>query len=209
MAQGQRTSESIRQQRQPSPGGGLEQQRNATAYSLSIIAMRGFSQLYDMQAAAARLMLQAQARAATAFGLPDYSDLFRVADDRARRVFSSSTEQFLETAEQTNQTLREVQREMGRLVEYQTVNAAENFQQGLQELEAQAEENLTQLREFAHQQAEQAMQAADTLGEAARESIREGSDQIRHNVQQGMEHGRQEQQQASAEDSGKRTGKGR
>jgi len=190
MAQGQRTSESTRQQ-QHSQGGGQEQQRNVTAFNLSAIAMRGFSQLYDMQAAAARLMLQTHARAATAFGLPDYSDLFRIADDRARRVFSSSTEQFLQTAEQANQTLQEVQKEMGRMVEFQTVNAAENFQQGLQELEAQAEENLTQLREFARQQAEQAMLATENLSETARESIREGGEQIR----QSMEQGRQELQQ--------------
>lgn len=192
MAQGQqRTSAS--QQQQPTPGkesARMEAQRPTTptngrsAINLSAIAMRGFGQLYDMQAAAARMMMQTQARAACAFGLPDYSDLFRFADDRAKHVFSASTEHLIHTAEQATETISEVQRQVGRLVEYQTVTAAENWQHGLQELEAQAEENLSQLKELARQQADQALLAVETLGEAARESLREGREQIGYGIAQ-------------------------
>ncbi|MGE5386507.1 MAG: hypothetical protein ACM3SV_11550 [Betaproteobacteria bacterium] len=164
--------------------------------NISAIAMRGFGQFYDLQAAAARMVFQSQARAASAFGLPDYSHLFQFTDERAKRAFSSTTEQLLNTAEQTKGTFQDVQREVGKLMEVQAVSVAENWQQSLQELSAQAEEHMNQLKELARQQAEQAKQATESLSEAARESFREGSQQLRETMQQGAETGREAMRQA-------------
>lgn len=99
--------------------------------SIPGIAFRGFGRLYDMQIAATRLMLQTQASAASALGFPDCSGLFRIGDDRARRVFSTGAEELLHLAERTNETTSEIQREVGRLLEVQAVNEAENWQRGL------------------------------------------------------------------------------
>lgn len=213
----QQTGGSQKQKFRPTGGQGEEQSEYESygsaspAVNISAIAMRGFGQFYDLQAAAARMILQSQARAASAFGLPDYSHLFRFTDERTKRAFSSTTEQLLSTAEQTKGTLQDVQREVGKLMEFQAVTAAENWQQGLQELSAQAEEHMNQLKEITRQQAEQARQAAESFSEAARESFREGSQQLRETVQQGAEAGReamrQGQEAASESEEGKRKGR--
>jgi gas vesicle protein len=156
-----------------------------------MIAMRGVGQLYDMQVAAARIMLQTQASAACAFGFPDFSGLFRVADDRARRVFSSGTEQMLHLAEQANEATSEVQRQLGRMLEFHAVTAAENWQHGLEELGVQAEESLEELKELARQQVEETMRAAQAISEETRETMREGGEQFRQTIRQGSEQGRE------------------
>ena len=159
MAQGQASSGERGERSQQSPN-----------LNMASIAVRGFSQLYDMQVAAARLLLQSQARAATALGLPDYSGAFRVADDRAKRVFSESADQLLETAEHATQTLSEVQRQVGRLVERQTVSLADNWQRGVEEFSEQAEQGLEQLSETTRRQVEEAERAAQAMADQARRS---------------------------------------
>jgi len=156
---------------QGSSAGERPQSHNVTMAS---IALRGFSQLYDMQLAAARLLLQSQARAATAFGLPDYSSAFRVADDRVKRVFSESADQLLETAEHANQTLTEVQRQVGRLVERQTVDLADNWQRGVEEFSEQAEQGLDQLSETTRRQVDEAEGAAQALSDETRRATEQG-----------------------------------
>lgn len=176
-------------------GNGSQQQRtnNQQRHMLSapLMAMRGLGQIYDMQITATRLLLQAQASAACAFGWPDYSGLFRIADERAKHVFSSGAEQFMHLADQANQTASEVQRQFGRLLEVQTVHAAETWQRGLEELGMQTEESLEELKEIARQQAEEAMLTAEALSEEARESMRQGGEQFRESVRQGAEQTRQ------------------
>src|SRR5437868_3487317 len=55
---------------------------------LTSLALRSIGQVYDMNLSAARVLLQTQARAASALGLPDWSGLFNSVDVRARHVFS-------------------------------------------------------------------------------------------------------------------------
>lgn len=216
MAQAQQhTGGSQKQQNRPMSGQGEDESENysngsfSPTVNISAIAMRGFGQFYDLQASAARMILQSQARAASAFGLPDYSHLFQFSDERTKRAFSSTREQLLNTAQQTKGTLQEVQREVGKLIEIQAVSVAENWQQSLQELSAQAEEHMNQLKELARQQAEQAKQATESLSDAARESFREGSQQLRETMQQGAETGREAMRQTQgmaqeAQNSGNR-----
>ncbi|NTV11576.1 MAG: hypothetical protein HGA47_12520 [Zoogloea sp.] len=170
---------------------------SASSFNVAAIAVRGMGQLYDMQLAAARMMLQTEARAAVAFGFPDYSDLFKVADDRAKRVFTSGTEHLLSTAQQANETLSDVQRQVGRLLECNAVNLSENWQRSLDEFGEQAEEGLSQLREMARRQVEEAVQATEALSEATRESMREGTDQMRESMREGTEQMRESMQEGT------------
>lgn len=183
--------QSAGQQQQEGRSNGGQRQSHMAALSVPMVAMRGVGQLYDMQMAATRIMLQTQASAASAFGWPDFSGLFRIADDRAKRVFSAGTEQILHLAEQANEATSEVQRQLGRVLEFHAVNAAENWQHGLEELGTQAEESLEELKEIARQQAEETMRAAQALSEEARETMREGGEQFRQVIRQGAEETRQ------------------
>lgn len=169
---------------------GKQHWRAATALSVPVIAMRGVAQLYDMQSSVARMVLQTQADAACAIGLPDYSGLFRTVDGRTKRIFSTSTDQFLQLAEQIKETISEVQQHISSMLEVSFVNAAENWQRGLNELGSQAEEGLEQLKETARQQAQEAMEATDFIGRETREAMREGSEETGQSLRQSFEQGR-------------------
>jgi vacuolar-type H+-ATPase subunit H len=165
--------------------------RIPSTINIAAVALRGLGEAYDMQMAAARLALQTQARAAVAFGWPDYSEFFRLGSGRAKRAFATSTEQLLNSAQQTSETISEVQREVGKLIECNAESIAESWQQGLEEFSIQAEESLEQMKDLARQQVEEAMQTAESLGSATRKAVRESGEQFRETVRQGAERGRE------------------
>ncbi len=121
-----------------------------TPVHVAALALRGVGQVYDMNLAATRVLLQTQARAASAFGFPDWSGLFDSVDDRARNVFSTSA-----------------------------ATVAETLQHGLEELGTQASEGLNQLVETARQQAEEAERVTAALGEELRETVQQTEEAAR------------------------------
>jgi hypothetical protein len=141
-----------------------------------------------MNMAATRVLLQTQARAASALGLPDWSGWFESVDERARRIFSTGAEQLLDTAQRASEATTELQREVGRVIETQNATVAQTLQQGMQELGSQASEGLNQLVETVREQAEEAERAAIEMGEQMRQAVEEGAN--------GMRRGRGQVQQA-------------
>lgn len=150
-----------------------------TPVHVAALALRGVGQVYDMNLAATRVLLQTQARAASAFGFPDWSGLFDSVDDRARNVFSTSAEQLLQTAQRAKEAAADLQRQVGRVVETQAATVAETLQHGLEELGTQASEGLNQLVETARQQAEEAERATTALGEELRETVQQTEEAAR------------------------------
>lgn len=155
------------------------QGRQRVPVHLTEIALRGLGQVYDIQLSAARVMLQTQARAASAIGLPDWSGIFNSMDERARSVFASSAEQLVNTARRANDAAVELQKEFGRVVETQAATVADTLQQGLEELGNQTEDGLNQLVESTRQQAEEAQRAAATIGEEVRAAAQRSSEEAR------------------------------
>jgi hypothetical protein len=172
------------------PQRGAEGQGRHTPVHLTALALRSIGQVYDMNLSAARVLLQTQARAASAIGLPDWSGLFNVVDERARHVFSTGTEQLLDTTQRANEVAAELQREVGRVVETQATTVAQTLQLGLEELGEQTNESLNQLVETARQQAEEAERVAQSLAEEMRTSIQEGGEQMRSSMREGGEQAR-------------------
>jgi ElaB/YqjD/DUF883 family membrane-anchored ribosome-binding protein len=154
------------------PGAGTAASRPHPVH-LTAIALRSAGQLYDLNVSAARVWMQTQARAAAVFGLPDWSPLFDAADERTRNVFSTGADQLLSTAQRANDVAFELQRQVGRVLETQTAQAAETWQRGLEELGSQATESLTQLADAARQSAEEAEREVQAAGQGLRESLRE------------------------------------
>lgn len=170
-------------------GESQQKQRKSAAANLTMTTLRGLGQFYDMQAATTRIMLRAQMRAASALGLPDYSRIFEVSDDRATRLFSAATENLAQFVEQEDGSLAEVPSQVIRLFEQQAIDANERWKHGLEELHQQAAESIEELKELSRQQAEEIARATESLSEATEESLREGSEQFRATVRQGREAG--------------------
>lgn len=202
MAQGNRSS-------QGQEGQGQEGQGRASPAHLATLAMRSLGQVYDMNMSAARVVMQTQARAASALGLPDWSGWFEAADDRARRVFSTGAEQLVSTAQRASEAATELQREVSRVVDIQTSTVAQTLQYGLHELGSQTSEGLSQLVDTAREQAEEAERAASEMGEQMRQSIEEGGEQMRRGRESGMraveEIGDAEEQGEQSEQGGGRS----
>ena len=195
-----RQNEDVRQQRneemsagssrrrgqQESPGG-----RGREPVDMTATTLRGFGQLYDMEAASARIFMRAQARAFSAMGFTDYSHLFELPDDRAKRLFSTATDTLLQSNRPANRTAGEIQRHLGQLWEQQTMDLTEAWQTGLQELQHQATESLDDLKELVRQQADEIAMATDSLSESTRETLREGGEQFRATMREGFERSRE------------------
>jgi len=133
------------------------------------------------------VLLQTQARAASKVGLPHWSGLFNAVDERARRVFSTGAEQFVNTAQRAHDAAAELQREVGRLVETQTATVAQTLQQGFEELGSQASEGLNQLVQTTREQADEAERVASEGDEEMRSSMQEAGNQAKAGMQRGKE----------------------
>lgn len=180
------------------------QKHKSPALNITASTLRGLGQFYDMQAATARLMLRAQVRAASAFGLPDYSRIFDVEDERARHLFSSATENLVNFVGQEEEILNEVPSQVFRLMEKQAIDATERWKTGLEELEHQATESVEELRELSRRQAEEFAQASESFAEAAHSTLRESGEQYRASMRQSgdsADRGEEAEREAMTDDA--------
>jgi hypothetical protein len=169
------------QQENTSAGAGNRQSpAQATA-----IALRSLGQVYDINMATTRVLMQAHARAASAFGWPDWSGLFDQVDDRTRHVFSTGAEQLVQATQRANDAAVELQQQVGRVVQTQAATVAESLQHSLQEIGEQTGEGLRQLCDSARLHAEQAERVAQSASEEFRETLREGSAHARQALREG------------------------
>jgi hypothetical protein len=120
------------------------------------VALRGTALLWDLQMETARNMWRTQARTAAMLGIPDCSDLFQIGDDRARRLFTTSAEQMLHSARQARETVVEMQRQIGRLAEQQTIGITEEVRDQIEEIGRRTEQGLQQIKEITASEADQA-----------------------------------------------------
>jgi hypothetical protein len=158
--------------------------RTSPAQATSI-ALRSLGQMYDINIATARALLQAQARAVSAFGWPDLSNLFDQVDERTRHVFSTSAEQLVQVTQRTNDAALELQQQVGRVVQTQAATMAESLQHSLQEIGEQTGEGLRQLCDNARLQAEEAERVAKSASAEFRDTLREGSAHARQALREG------------------------
>lgn len=161
------------QQNSASARGGAQ----AHPVHFTALALRSAGQLYDINLSVARTLLRTHARAAAAFGLPDWSPLLDSADDRARQVFSTGAEQMLTTAQRANDAARELHQQMGRVFDTQTARAAETWQRGLEELGQQTSDGFRQLCEAARETAEEAQRAVEDLSQQGQQAMQRNGQQ--------------------------------
>jgi hypothetical protein len=161
-----------RQGRQQSQQGGGEQQFGARQLqSMAEVALRGTALLWDLQMETARNMWRTQARTAAMLGIPDCSNLFEIGNDRARRLFTTSAEQMLHSARQARETVVEMQRQIGRLAEQQTIGITEEVRGQIEQISRHTEQGLQQIKQIAASEADQAedlTQQSSDYGDDAR-----------------------------------------
>ena len=167
--------------------GDSQAQNRSSARNFTASALRSLGRFYDMQAATTRAMLRTQTRAASAFGLPDYSRIFEVADERALHLYSSATENLVSFVNQADGSLTEIPSRFCRLLEQQAIDSNERWKDGLEALRQQAIESMQELRELARQQTDELARAAESISNATQSTLREGGEQFRSAVGQGRE----------------------
>lgn len=186
-----------------------QQQERGGPVALTALALRGMGQAYDMNLSIARRWVQAQARAASALGWPDWSGLLGDANGGVSRLFTDGAERFVNTAQRANEAAAELQREVGRVVETQASTAAETLQQGLEEISAEADEGLNQLVETMRQQADEAQRVASLYGSEMRAALQQSGEQLRDSLQRGGELTRDASQQVDEQEPQTPARKGR
>jgi hypothetical protein len=124
-------------------------------HSMAEVALRGTALLWDLQMETARNLWRTQARTAAMLGIPDCSALVEVGDDRARRLFTTGAEQVLSSARQARETVVEMQRQMGRLAEQQTIGLTAEVRDQIEQISRQTEQGLQQIKQIAAAEADQ------------------------------------------------------
>src|SRR4051812_11144060 len=94
----QPTRSLVMQQEYRSPHESSEAGRRNPA-QISALGLRTFGQLVDMNVSVARVLLHTQARAASAFGLPDWSGWIDRVDGRTRLLFTEGADHLVNSAQ--------------------------------------------------------------------------------------------------------------
>lgn len=142
--------------RQQSQQGGEQQALGARQFhSIAEVAVRGTALLWDLQMETARNLWRTQARTAAMLGIPDCSDLFQVGDERARRLFSTSADQVLNSARQARDTVVAMQRQFGRLAEQQRIGITEEVRDQIEQIGRHTEQGLQAIEQIAASEADQ------------------------------------------------------
>jgi len=161
--------------------GNQQQQHGGQAHdrqlqSIAEVALRGTALFWDLQMETARNLWRTQARAAALLGIPDCSGLFNVGDDRARRLFTASAEQILDSARQARETVVEMQRQMGRLAEQQTIGITEEVRDQIEQVGRHTEQGLQEMRQMTASEADQAEARMQDVQNRRHEASRDRDD---------------------------------
>jgi phasin protein len=153
--------------------GKQDYRRNADhARRMTEIALRGTALLWDLQADAARNLLETQARSATLLGAPDLTQMFHLGEGRTSGLFTTTIDQALSSLRQINETATEVQWQLARVAEQQTAGIAEHIQQGIEKLGRRSQQGLQEIRRIAQEEADEIEASAREARERA--GAREG-----------------------------------
>jgi hypothetical protein len=167
-------------------------------HSMAEVALRGTALLWDLQMETARNLWRTQARTAAMLGIPDCSALFEVADDRARRFFTTGAEQVLSCARQARETVVEMQRQMGRLAEQQTIGLTTEVRDQIEQISRQTEEGLQQIKQVA-------ASGADRVEDSVRSTHEQNDERPRQHAE-GREHSGAGNESAAGIADGQRQG---
>lgn len=119
----------------PSPG-------VARPADLAETALRTAQQFCQMNVAATSVMLQAQAQAAGAVGLPDWSALIAIGSEQTRHMLALGTDQLVHAAQHADAMACDLQRNASQLLQDQATRASELVNSSLGQLGEQTREQL-------------------------------------------------------------------
>jgi len=161
------------------------QRTNEHARRMTEIALRGTALLWDLQADAARNLLETQARTAVMLGAPDFTQIFHLGEGRSTSTFSATMDQALKSLRQINETATEVQWELVRVAEKQTEGIAQRIQESIEELGRRSEQGLEEIRRLAEEEVSEIEAAARDAYERAGNGDERGNGGERERAQSG------------------------
>jgi hypothetical protein len=138
---------------------------NRNGINLAETAIRGTAAMMEMQIGVARHMIDAQAKSATAFGVPDYSEVLNAAAEGQRRLVNMTTDQMLNTTQRIAQTMIDLHHQFARLMEQQSRTLTDEMCRGINRL---GEDTENALRTAEEQVSKGAQEIERTANEARR-----------------------------------------
>jgi hypothetical protein len=140
------------------------------ALNLTELFVRSTARMLDLQLAAARAMLQTQGRSAAMLGAPDWSAAFNGrGEEQLSQLFQASADQSVRFLRTANETMQQVQQQLGELVEQQTQQITEQMRRSVDELMRRSREGMEQMGRASDEMMHQARRMSE---EASREGQR-------------------------------------
>ena len=158
--------------------------------SLAEMGLRGAAQLVDMQVSAAQALWEMRARTASAFGYPDYASAFAGnGEDRVRQVLQTTTEQLIDTSQQTGEAIAKIRGQAQRILESQAQAVAESWQLTVEQWGARAAESMQQICATVLQQADQFGRVAQVRVEETQAALQHAAEQLSQVAEEGARRG--------------------
>ncbi|WP_298011632.1 hypothetical protein [uncultured Aquabacterium sp.] len=114
----------------------------ARPVDLAETVLRTAEQFCQMNVAATSVMLQAQAQAAGAVGLPDWSAMIAVGSEQTRHMLTIGTDQLVQAAQHADAMACEMQRNTSQMLQDQTARATEMVSTSLDQMGQRARDQL-------------------------------------------------------------------
>ena len=130
--------------------------------NLAEIVVQSTARLINLQAAAARALLQTQMRSSALRGAPDLSHVF--ASDTMREIselFTAGAEESMKLMRQTNETIGQLQKELSDAFMLQTEQWSEQIRKNVQDIEQRTQQAVLQVREVTQRERKAARETAE------------------------------------------------
>ena len=146
------------------------------SFSFAEMALRGATQLYDLQMNTLRALSETQSQTSQAFGMPNWADWFQNGSEESlRQTMRDAAEQVIETSRRTAEAVSQLQDQMRELMTAQSGAATQQWQKVIQQLGTQMAQSLDGVRSIAEEQSRRVVQETEARVDAIATAMQEGA----------------------------------
>jgi len=144
------------------------------SFAFAEMAIRGATQLYDLQMNTLRALSETHAQTATAFGIPNWAEWFRNGSEESlRQAVRDAAEQVLANSRRTAEAVSQLQGQFRELMTAQGGAATQQWQKVVEQLGTQMAQSLEGVRSIAEEQSRRVVEETEARVEAIAMAMQE------------------------------------
>ena len=144
------------------------------SFSFAEMAIRGANQFYKLQMNTMRALSETNARTASAFGIPNWSEWFQNGSEESlRQAIRDASEQVIATSRRTAEAVSQLQGQMHELMTAQSGAVTQQWQKVIEQVGTQMAQSLEGVRSIAEEQSRRVVEETEARVEAIAAAMQE------------------------------------